>query len=208
MKPENLKSEDVGGMLIENSKDPEKPRKEKLEPRVDETLCLNNKSWFSCYGELRTMIMHESYKSKYYVHLGFDKMYLDMKLLYWWPNMKADIATYISKCLTCLKFKAEHQNHLNHLQSPSKTIWIVVVDRLTKSAHFLPMKETDLMDKLARLYLKEVVTRHGILVSIIYDRDPRFTSNFLMAFQKAMGTRLDMSTSYHPKTDEQSERTI
>nr|GEW70573.1 putative reverse transcriptase domain-containing protein [Tanacetum cinerariifolium] len=94
MKPENLKSEDVGGMLIENSKDPEKPKKEKLEPRADETLCLNNTSWLSCYGELRTLIMYELLKSKYFVHLGSDKMYQDMKLLYWWPNMKADIATY------------------------------------------------------------------------------------------------------------------
>nr|GFC97458.1 putative reverse transcriptase domain-containing protein [Tanacetum cinerariifolium] len=68
MKPKNLKSEDVGGMLTENSKDPEKPRKEKLEPRADKTLCLNNRSWLPCYGELRTLIMHESHKSKYSVH--------------------------------------------------------------------------------------------------------------------------------------------
>nr|GEU42552.1 putative reverse transcriptase domain-containing protein [Tanacetum cinerariifolium] len=99
-KPENLKSEDVGGMLIENSKDPEKPRKEKLEPRADETLCLNNRSWLPRYGDLRTLIMHKSYKSKYSVHLGSDKMYQDMKQLYWWPNMKANITTYVSKCLT------------------------------------------------------------------------------------------------------------
>nr|GEY97350.1 putative reverse transcriptase domain-containing protein [Tanacetum cinerariifolium] len=92
-------------------------------------------------------------------------------------------------------------------QSRNDTIWIVV-DRLTKSAHFPPMKETDPMDKLARLYLKEVVTRHGIPVSIICDRDPRFTSNFSKAFQKAMGTQLDMSTAYHLETDGQSERTI
>ncbi|GKF43285.1 putative reverse transcriptase domain-containing protein, partial [Tanacetum coccineum] len=105
-KPENLKSEDVGGMLIENSKDPEKPRKEKLEPRADGTLCLNNRSWLPCYGDLRTLIMHESHKSKYSVHPGSDKMYQDMKQLYWWPNMKANIATYVSKCLTCLRVKA------------------------------------------------------------------------------------------------------
>ncbi|GKB61144.1 putative reverse transcriptase domain-containing protein [Tanacetum coccineum] len=92
-------------------------------------------------------------------------------------------------------------------QSGNNPIW-VIVDRLTKSAHFLPMRETDPMDKLARLYLKEVVTRHGIPVSIICDRDPRFASNFLRSFQKAMGTRLDMSTAYHPETNGQSERTI
>ncbi|GJS98642.1 putative reverse transcriptase domain-containing protein [Tanacetum coccineum] len=230
-KPENLKSEDVGGMLIENSKDPEKPRKEKLEPRADGTLCLNNRSWLPRYGDLRTLIMHESHKSKYSVHPGSDKMYQDMKQLYWWPNMKADIATYVSKCLTCLRVKAEHQKpsgllvqpaipqwkwenitmdfvtKLPRTQSGNDTIW-VIVDRLTKSAHFLPMRETDPMDKLARLYLKEVVTRHGIPVSIICDRDPRFTSNFWRSFQKAMGTRLDMSTTYHPETDGQSERTI
>ncbi|GKC77806.1 putative reverse transcriptase domain-containing protein [Tanacetum coccineum] len=104
-KPENLKSEDVGGMLIENSKDPEKPRKEKLEPRADGTMCLNNRSWLPRYGDLRALIMHESHKSKYSVHPGSDKMYQDMKQLYWWPNMKADIATYVSKCLTCLRVK-------------------------------------------------------------------------------------------------------
>nr|GEX17501.1 reverse transcriptase domain-containing protein [Tanacetum cinerariifolium] len=87
------------------------------------------------------------------------------------------------------------------------TIW-VIVDRLTKSAHFLPMREDDSMDKLTKLYLKEVVTRHRIPVSIISNRDPRFASNFWRAFQKVLGTRLDMSITYHPKTDGQSERTI
>nr|GEY72514.1 putative reverse transcriptase domain, ribonuclease H-like domain, aspartic peptidase domain protein [Tanacetum cinerariifolium] len=231
IKPENFKSEDVGGMLIKNSKDPKKPKKEKLEPRVDETMCLNNRSWLPYYGDLRTLIMHESHKSKYSVHPGSDKIYQDMKLLYWWPNMKADIATYVNKCLTCLRVKAEHQKpsglllqpkipqwkwdnitmyfftKLPKTQSGNDTIW-VVVDRLTKSAHFLPMKETDPMDKLARLYLKEVVTRHRIIVSIICDHDPRFTSNFWKAFQKAMGTQLDMSTAYHLDTDGQSEITI
>ncbi|GJW23402.1 putative reverse transcriptase domain-containing protein [Tanacetum coccineum] len=87
------------------------------------------------------------------------------------------------------------------------TIW-VIVDRLTKSALFLPMRETDPMEKLARMYLKEVVTRHGIPVSIICDRDGRFASNFWRSLQKALGTSLDMSTAYHPETDGQSERTI
>nr|GEX32976.1 putative reverse transcriptase domain-containing protein [Tanacetum cinerariifolium] len=188
-------------------------------------------SWLPCYGNLRTVIMHESYKSKYSVHPSSDKMYQDMKKLYWWPNMKADIATYVSKCLTCAKIKAEHQRPSGLLVQPKihewkwdnitmdfvtmlpkssqgyTTIW-VIVDRLTKSAIFTPIRETDLMDKLARTYLKEVVTRHGIHVSIISDHDPRFTSNFWRSLQNALGTRLDMSTAYHPKTDGQSERTI
>nr|GEX27944.1 reverse transcriptase domain-containing protein [Tanacetum cinerariifolium] len=107
-KPENIKNKDVRGTLIENSKDPEKLRMEKFKPRVDGNLYLNYRSWLSCYGDLRTMIMHESHKLKYSIHLGFDKMYLDMKKLYWWPNIKADIATYVSKCLTCAKVKAKY----------------------------------------------------------------------------------------------------
>ncbi|GJR30537.1 putative reverse transcriptase domain-containing protein [Tanacetum coccineum] len=158
-KPENIKNEDVGGMLIENSKDPEKLRTEKLKPCVNETLCLNGRSWLPCYGDLRTMIMHESHKSKYSIHPGSDKMYQDMKKLYWWPNMKADIATYVSKCLTCAKLPKSSQGY--------DTIW-VIVDRLTKSTIFVSMRETDPMETLARMYLKGVVMRHGIPVLIIY----------------------------------------
>ncbi|GJU34684.1 putative reverse transcriptase domain-containing protein [Tanacetum coccineum] len=230
-KPENIKNEDVGGMLIENAKFPEAIRMEKLEPRTDGTLCLNGRSWLPCYDDLRTVIMHESHKLKYSIHPGSEKMYQDVKKLYWWPNMKADIATYVSKCLTCAKVKAEHQRQSGLLVQPEipqwkwdnitmdfvtklpkssqgyDTIW-VIVDRLTKSAIFIPMKETDPLEKLARMYLKEVVTRHGIPVSIICDRDPRFASNFWRSLQKALGTSLDMSTAYHPQTDGQSERTI
>ncbi|GJS38045.1 putative reverse transcriptase domain-containing protein [Tanacetum coccineum] len=206
-KPENIKNEDVGGMLVENSKDLEKFRTEKLEPRADGTLCFNGRSWLPCYGDLRTMIMHESHKSKYSIHLGSEKMYQDMKKLYWWPNMKENIATYVSKYLTCAKVKAEHQRPSGLLVQPDipqwkwdnitmdfatklpkssqgyDTIW-VIVDRLTKSAIFVPMRETDPMDKLARMYLKE------------------------RSLQNALGTSLDMSTAYHLQTDEQSERTI
>ncbi|GJZ00533.1 putative reverse transcriptase domain-containing protein [Tanacetum coccineum] len=173
-KPKNIKNEYVGGMLIENSKDPEKLRTEKLEPCADGTLCLNGRSWLPCYSDLSTVIMHESHKYKYYIHPGSNKMYQDMKKLYWWPNMKADITTYVSKCLTCVKVKAEHQR-----PSGYDTIW-VIVDRLTKFAFFVPMRETDPMEKLARMYLKETV----------------------------LGTNLDMSTVYHLQTDGQSERTI
>ncbi|GKF76962.1 putative reverse transcriptase domain-containing protein, partial [Tanacetum coccineum] len=87
------------------------------------------------------------------------------------------------------------------------TIW-VIVDRLTKSAHFLPVKETDPIKKLMRQYLKEVVSRHEVPVSIISDRDSKFTSHFWKSLNQALGTQLDMSTAYHPHTDGQSERTI
>nr|GEU95980.1 putative reverse transcriptase domain-containing protein [Tanacetum cinerariifolium] len=208
IKPEHLKSEDVGGMLIENSKDPKKPRKEKLKQRADRTLCLNNRSWLTCYGDLRTLIMHDSHKSKYSVYPGSDKMYKNMKLLYWWPNIKANIATYVSKCLTYLRVKAKHQKPSGLLVQPEIPNGSGTRSPCILSPSSQRHKETDPMDKLARLYLKEVVTRHGTPVSIICDQDPRFTSNFWRAFQKAMGTQLDMSTAYHPKTDRQSERTI
>ncbi|GJY96022.1 putative reverse transcriptase domain-containing protein [Tanacetum coccineum] len=97
VKNENLGAEDIEGML------------KKLEARADGTLCLDNRSWLPCYGDTRSLIMHESYKSKYSIYPGADKMYHDLKMLYWWPNMKADIATYVSKCLTCAKVKSEHQ---------------------------------------------------------------------------------------------------
>nr|GFB39061.1 reverse transcriptase domain-containing protein [Tanacetum cinerariifolium] len=87
------------------------------------------------------------------------------------------------------------------------TIW-VIVDRLTKSAHFFPMREDDTLEKLTRQYLKEVVSRHRVSVSIISDRDGRFTSHFLKSLNKVLGTRLDISTTYHPQTNGQSERTI
>ncbi|GJS89550.1 putative reverse transcriptase domain-containing protein [Tanacetum coccineum] len=122
-KPENIKNEDVGGMLVENAKNPEAIRTEKLEPHADGTLCLNGRSWLPCYGDLRTVIMHESHKSKYSIHSGSDKMYQDMKKLYWWPNMKADIATYVSKCLTCAKVKAEHQRPSGLLVQPKIPEW-------------------------------------------------------------------------------------
>ncbi|GKB79042.1 putative reverse transcriptase domain-containing protein [Tanacetum coccineum] len=199
-KPENLKNKDVGGMIRKDIP------KEKLEPRVDGTLCLNGRSWLPCYGDLRTVIMHESHKSKYSIHPGSDKMYQDLKKLYWWPNIKADIATYVSKCLTCAKVKAEHQRPSGLLVQPEIRQW--KWDNITMDFIMKLPKETDPMERLARMYLKEVVMRHGILVSIICDWDSRFASNFWRSLQKTLGSNLDMRTAYHPQTGGQSERTI
>ncbi|GJW12670.1 putative reverse transcriptase domain-containing protein [Tanacetum coccineum] len=186
-KEENYGTEDLCGMI------------KNLEPRADGTLCLKNRSWIPCFGDLRALIMHESHKSKYSIHPGSDKMYQDLKKLYWWPNMKAKIATY--------NITMDFVTKLPKTTSGQDTIW-VIVDRLIKSAHFLPMKETDTMEKLTRQYLKEVVSRHGVPVLIISDRDSKFTSHFWKSLNEALGTQLDMSTAYHPQTDGQSERTI
>ncbi|GKF35939.1 putative reverse transcriptase domain-containing protein, partial [Tanacetum coccineum] len=172
-----------------------------LEPRAEGMLYLNNQSWIPRFGDLRALIMHESHKLKYSIHPGSDKMYQDLKKLYWWPNMKAEIATYVSKCLTYAKVKIEYKKpsrllvqtetpqwkwknitmdfvtKLPKMAAGQDTIW-VIVDRLTKSAHFLPMLEDDTLEKLTRQYLKEVVLRHGVPVSIISDRYGRFTSHF------------------------------
>ncbi|GJU76898.1 putative reverse transcriptase domain-containing protein [Tanacetum coccineum] len=179
----------------------------------------------------RITIIDEAHKSKYFVHPRADKMYYDLRDMYWWPGMKRDIATCVSKCLTCSKVKAEHQRTSGLLQQPEipewkwdkitmdfitklprsknghDTIW-VIVDRLTKSAHFLAIREDYSTERLARIYIDKIVARHGVLVSIISDRDGRFTSRCWQTVQKALGTRLDMSTTYHPQTDGQSERTI
>ncbi|GJQ99078.1 putative reverse transcriptase domain-containing protein [Tanacetum coccineum] len=220
VKQENVKAENLGRLL-----------KPIFEIHSDGIRYFENRVWLPLFGGLRDLIMHESHKSKYSIHPGSDKMYQDLKKLYWWPNMKADIATYVSKCLTCAKVKVEHQRPSGLLQQPEipewkweritmdfvtglprtssgyDSIW-VIVDRLTKSAHFLPMKKTDSMEKLTRQYLKEVVCRHGVPLSIISDRDSRFASGFWRSLQNALGTNLNMSTAYHPETDGQSERTI
>ncbi|GJV68414.1 putative reverse transcriptase domain-containing protein [Tanacetum coccineum] len=149
--------------------------------------------------------------SKYSIHPGSDKMYQDLKKLYWWPNMKAEIATYVSKCLTCAKVKIEYQKPSGLLVQPEIPQWKwenitmdfvtnfqqtatgqdmiwVIIDRLTKSAHFFPMREDDTLEKLTRQYLKEVVSRNGVPVSIIFDRDGRFSSHFWKSLNKALVT--------------------
>ncbi|KAL0294537.1 UNVERIFIED_CONTAM: Transposon Ty3-G Gag-Pol polyprotein [Sesamum calycinum] len=153
--------------------------------------------------ELRTEIMHEAHYAPYAMHPGSTKMYRDLRPYYWWPTMKKDVAEFVARCLTCQQVKAEHQS----TSRKHDAIW-VVVDRLTKSAHFLPIRQNDSLDKLAELYVSEIVRLHGIPTSIVSDRDPRFTSHFWGSLQRALGTKLHFSTAFHPQTDGQSERTI
>nr|GEU85768.1 hypothetical protein [Tanacetum cinerariifolium] len=128
------------------------------------------------YGNLRTLIMNEAHTTKYFVHPGADKMYYDLRDLYWWPGMKNDISMY------------------------------VIVDRLTKPAYFLAVCEDYKKEKLARLYINEIVARHGVLVSMSSYRDNYNTSRFCQSLQKALGTRLDLSITYHPETNGQNHR--
>nr|GEX07259.1 putative reverse transcriptase domain-containing protein [Tanacetum cinerariifolium] len=154
----------VADALSRKEREPIRVRALIFEIHPDGTSYHDKRIWLPEFGGLIDLIMHDSYKSKYSIHPGYDKMYQDLKQLYWWPNMKVDIATYVSKCLTCTK-------------APENSEW-------------------------------EIVCRHGVPISIISDRDSKFTSRFWRSLQEALGTRLDMSTAYHPQTNGQSERTI
>ncbi|GJU05816.1 putative reverse transcriptase domain-containing protein [Tanacetum coccineum] len=171
-KPENLVKEDVGGIIRRDIP------KERLEPCVDGTLCLHGRSWLPCYGDLRSVIMHESHKSKYSIHPDSEKMYQDVKKLYWWPNMKADIATYVSKCLTCARVKAEHQRPSGLLVQPEIPEW----------------KWDNITFYHKRLSRCRIVARYGIPVSssVIVLGDSR---TILEIIQKALGTDISMSTA-------------
>ncbi|GJX54917.1 putative reverse transcriptase domain-containing protein [Tanacetum coccineum] len=189
LKEENIKAENLRGM------------DKSFEIRPDGTRCIKNRSWLPLFGNLRDLIMHESHKSKYSIHPGSDKMYQDLKKLYWWPNMKAIIAEYVGKCLTCSRVKAECQKPSGLLVQPEIPMWKwekitmdfitklpktsnghdiiwVIVDCLTKSAHFIPTRETNNMETLTRLYIKEIVFRHGVPISMISNHNSHFTSRF------------------------------
>ena len=180
---------------------------------------------------MREEVLKELHSSPLVVHPGGNKMYKDLKRTFWWPSLKRSIAQFVARCLTCQQVKGERKKpggELQPLEIPNwkwediymdfvsglprtrgrnDSIW-VIVDRLTKSAHFLPVKKTTDLNSLARLYLKEIVRLHGAPCSIVSDRDSRFTSRFWTSLQEALGMKISMSTAYHPQSDGQTERTI
>uniref|UniRef100_A0A2N9EF72 Integrase catalytic domain-containing protein n=1 Tax=Fagus sylvatica TaxID=28930 RepID=A0A2N9EF72_FAGSY len=182
-------------------------------------------------ASLRRRSLSEAHNTGYTVHPGGTKMYRDLKGTFWWNNMKREIAGYVARCLVCQQVKIEHQRPGGLLQplpipewkwehismdfvtgfprtpSGNDSIW-VIVDRLTKSAHFLAIKVGLSLEKLAKLYVNEIVRLHGVPVTIVSDRDRRFVSQFWKKLHMAMGTNLNFSTAFHPQTDGQSERTI
>ncbi|KAA3463644.1 DNA/RNA polymerases superfamily protein [Gossypium australe] len=181
--------------------------------------------------ELRQRILRDAHSSPYAMHPGGNKMYRDLREQFWWPGLKREVTEFVGKFHTCQQVKAEHQLPSGLLQpvkipqwkweritmdfvsglplTPSKkdSVW-VIVDRLTKSAHFIPVRVDYSLQRLAKLYVAEIVRLHGVPVSIISDRDPRFTSRFWRALHQALGTQLDFSTAFHPQSDGQSERVI
>ncbi|KAK1417159.1 hypothetical protein QVD17_26282 [Tagetes erecta] len=202
-----------------------------LESKSNGILHYLNRIWVPNRNGLRALVMNEAHKSRYSIHPGADKMYQDLRGTYWWPGMKKDIALFVAKCLTCSKVKAEHQRPSGLLEQPEIPMWKwesiamdfitklprtssghdsiwVIIDRLTKSAHFLPIREDYSVEKLARIYTSEIISRHGTPLDIISDRDGRFTSRLWRTFQLALGTQLNLSTAFHPQTDGQTERTI
>ena len=178
--------------------------------------------------ELKEEILNEYHRSKYSIHPGSTKMYQNLKRNLWWKGMKSDVARYVARCMTCQQVKAETQRPSGLLQPLSipqwkwedismdfidglprskkgNTIIWVIVDRLTKVAHFIPVKTERNAPKLAQIFMKEVVRLHGIPKTIVSDRDTIFTSRFWKSFQEAMGSELCLSTAYHPQSDGQTE---
>ena len=192
-----------------------------LSLREDGTVVMGQRLCVPDVGDVRREIMEEPHSSAYAMHLGSTNMYHTLKEHYWWKGMKRDITEFVSRCLTCQQVKAEHQKPVGLLQSlpipqwkweritmdfvvglprcrsGHDMIW-VIVDRLTKSAHFLPIRNSDSLDKLAQLYVREIIRLHGTRVFIVSDKDPRFTSRFLPSLQNALGTRLHFSMTFHP----------
>ncbi|KAL0537317.1 hypothetical protein IC582_026294 [Cucumis melo] len=174
-------------------------------------------------------LLTEAHSSPFTVHPRSTKMYQDLRRAYWWRNMKREVADFVSRCLVCLQVKAPRQKPGGLLQPlgvpelkwesvsmdfitelprtlKGYTVIWVVVDRVTKSTHFIPRKSTYTASKWGQLYMTEIVRLHGVPVFIISDRDARFKSKFWKGLQLALDTRLDFSTAFHPQTDGQIER--
>ena len=179
---------------------------------------------------IRELILKEAHETAYSIHPGSEKMYQDLKRRFWWYGMKREIAEYVAICDSCQRTKAEHQRPAGLLQplripqwkwdeigmdfivglprtrAGYDSIW-VVVDRLTKVAHFIPVKTTYTGATLAELYMSRIVCLHGVPKKIVSDRGTQFTSHFWQQLQEALGTHLNFSSAYHPQTDGQTERT-
>jgi hypothetical protein len=179
--------------------------------------------------EIKKVILDEAHMSKFSIHPGSTKMYQDLKQNFWWSIMKVDIAKYVAECDTCHQIKASHLKSAGVLQPLSIPMWKwndnsmdfimglpliarkkdsiwVIVDRLTKTAHFIAMHTTYSVQQYAEFYMNQIVCLHGIPKAIISDRGTQFVARFWEQLQECLGTKLIRSSSYHPQTDGQTER--
>jgi hypothetical protein len=194
-----------------------------------EILWFNNRIVVSKNHQLRKQILDEAHLSKFAIHPSSTKMYQDLRQNFWWTRMKREIAMYVSECDTCQRVKASHlkvSGTLQPLPIPSwkwedismdfivglpntsqkhDSIW-VIIDRLTKTAHFLPVHTTYTAKKYAEVYLDQILRLHGIPKTIISDRGAQFIARFWEQLQSSLGTKLIRSSAYHPQTDGQTER--
>ncbi|GKC21870.1 putative reverse transcriptase domain-containing protein [Tanacetum coccineum] len=177
LKQENILMENLHGL------------DQQMEKKEGESLYFMDRIWVPLVGGMRKMIMNEAHKSKYSVHPGADKMYHDLRDMLSTKGLRA-YCNNLSTNGRWEKITMDFITKLPRSKSGHDTIW-VIVDRLTKSAHFLAIREDYSTEKLAKIYVDEIVARHGVPVSIISDRDGRFTSRCWQTVQKALGT------SYH-----------
>jgi hypothetical protein len=196
----------------------------------DGLLRFKNQIYIPPNDELRSLILGKAHRAIYMVHSGVTNMRADLKPLFSWKGMKADIVNYAARCLECQKVKSEHR-HPTWLLQPHvipESKWevismdfivgfplmtkrhdsiFIVVDSLTKSVHFISMRTTYQSPDIARVFISEIVKLHGMPKRIISDRGLVFTRRFWMSFQEALGTQLNFNTAYHPEIDEKTEQT-
>jgi hypothetical protein len=178
--------------------------------------------------KLRRKIMHEAHCSRYSIHPGTNKMYQDLKKSFWWTRMKREIVKYVSECDMCQRVKANHLRPagnrqplsipewkwenicmdfivgLPHTSRGYNSIW-VIVDLLTKSAHFILISTTYMVQQYVELYMSHIVRYHGIPKTIIYDRRSIFVARLWEQLHDYLGIHLIRSSAYHPQTNGQTE---
>lgn len=211
----------------------QKSDKEKLQQgytlNSDGMLCFNKKMYVPDVKDLRRLVLDEFHISHYTGHPGYQKMIIALKKEYYWPGMKKQVVEYLARCLECQQIKAEHQHPAGLLQPLPIPEWkwetismdfitglprtkkgndsiMVVVDKLSKAAHFIPVQSTYKAVQIAHLFMQNVFRLHGLPKVIISDRDVKFTSTFWRTLFAELGTQLNFSTAYHPQTDGQTER--
>ena len=195
----------------------------------DGILTYKNIIYIPNVADLRSVVIDEIHQSPYSGHPGYQKTIAIARKQYFLPGMKRDMDEYISRCIKCQQVKVEHQHPAGLLQPLPVPEWkcevismdfitglpmtwrqhdsiMVVVDRLTKVAHFIPVKSTYEAGDIAKIFMKEIFKLHGLPKEIVSDRDVKFTSNFWKGLFADLGTKLNFNTVYHPQTDGQTER--